>query len=62
MRIGPPVIDYGTGAQAAFAICAALFGRERTGIGRYIDVAMSDAALMLMTITVVTAVGSGAAW
>lgn len=60
-RIGPPVIDYGTGAQAAFAISAALFGRERTGVGRYIDVAMSDAALMLMTMNVVTALGFGAA-
>ena len=61
VRIGPPVIDYGTGAQAAFAISAALFGRERTGEGRYIDVAMSDAALTLMTMNVVTATGSGAA-
>jgi len=61
VRIGPPVIDYGTGAQAAFAISAALFGRERTGVGRYIDVAMSDAALMLMTMNIVTAVGSGIA-
>jgi crotonobetainyl-CoA:carnitine CoA-transferase CaiB-like acyl-CoA transferase len=61
VRIGPPVIDYGTGAQAAFAISAALFGRERTGVGRSIDVAMSDAALMLMTMNVVTAAGSGTA-
>ena len=61
VRIGPPVIDYGTGAQAAMAISAALFGRERTGEGRYIDVAMSDAALMLMTMNVVTAAGTGKA-
>ncbi len=26
-----PVLDYGTGAQAAFAIASALFRRERTG-------------------------------
>jgi crotonobetainyl-CoA:carnitine CoA-transferase CaiB-like acyl-CoA transferase len=61
VRIGPPVIDYGTGAQAAMAISAALYGRERTGEGRYIDVAMSDAALMLMTMNVVTAAGTGKA-
>lgn len=59
--IGPPVIDYGTGVQAAMAISAALFGRERTGEGRYIDVAMSDAALMLMTMNVVTAAATGKA-
>ena len=59
--IGPPVIDYGTGVQAAMAISAALFGRERTGEGRYIDVAMSDAAFMLMTMNVVTASATGKA-
>lgn len=47
--VGPPVLDYGTGAQAAFAIAAALLRRERTGEGQYLDVAMLDAALMLMT-------------
>ena len=47
--VGPPVLDYGTGAQAAFAIAAALLRRERTGEGQQIDVAMLDAALMLMT-------------
>lgn len=47
--IGPPVLDYGTGAQAAFAISSALLRRERTGEGQHLDVAMLDAALMLMT-------------
>ncbi len=48
LRIGPAVIDYGTGVQAALAISAALFGRAQTGLGRRVDVAMADAALMLM--------------
>lgn len=52
VRVGPPVLDYGTGAQAAFAIASALFQRSRTGEGQHIDVAMSDAALMLMTTNV----------
>lgn len=47
--IGPPVLDYGTGAQAAFAIAAALLRRERTGEGQHLDVAMLDAALMMMS-------------
>lgn len=47
--IGPPVLDYGTGAQAAFAIASALLRRERTGEGQRLDVAMLDSALMLMT-------------
>jgi crotonobetainyl-CoA:carnitine CoA-transferase CaiB-like acyl-CoA transferase len=47
--IGPPVLDYGTGIQASFAIASALLRRERMGEGQYLDVAMLDAALMLMT-------------
>ena len=49
VRIGPPMVDYGTGSQAAFAISAALFQRQQTGRGQFIDVAMLDAALMLMS-------------
>lgn len=52
VRVGPAVLDYGTGAQTAFAIAAALFQRSRTSKGQRIDVSMTDAALMLMTSTV----------
>ncbi len=47
VKVGPPVLDYGTGVQAAFAIAAALFQRTVTGIGQRIDIAMLDAAMML---------------
>lgn len=49
VQVGPPVLDYGTGIQAAFAIAAALYHRAKTGVGQYIDVAMLDAAMMLMS-------------
>ena len=39
----------GGGLMAAFAICAALLARERTGRGQEVDVAMSDGVLSLMT-------------
>ncbi len=52
VKVGPAVLDYGTGAQAAFAIASALFQRTRTGMGQRIDVSMLDAALMLMSSTV----------
>jgi crotonobetainyl-CoA:carnitine CoA-transferase CaiB-like acyl-CoA transferase len=58
--VGPPVLDYGTGAQAAMAIAAALFRRERTGEGQYIDISMLDAALMLMTSAVLNVNTTGA--
>jgi len=48
IKTGAPVIDYATGTMCAFAISAALFQRERTGHGQYIDSAMLDVALMLM--------------
>ena len=49
VRVGPAILDYGTGAYAAFAISSALFQRSRTGLGQFIDVSMSDAAVMLMS-------------
>lgn len=49
IRVGPPLIDYGTGAQAAFAISSALFQRSRTGKGQVIHVNMLDAALVMMS-------------
>ncbi len=59
VRVGPPVLDYGTGAQTAFAISASLLRRERTGKGQRIDVAMLDAALMLMTMTIMEVQSDG---
>ncbi|MFT5160451.1 MAG: crotonobetainyl-CoA:carnitine CoA-transferase CaiB-like acyl-CoA transferase, partial [Paracoccaceae bacterium] len=59
LRVGPPMVDYGTGAQAAFAISAALFQRTRTGLGQYIDVAMADAAIMLMSAFVTDTIATG---
>lgn len=52
IKVGPPVLDYGTGIQAAYAIAAALFQRTQTGEGQRIDIAMLDAALMLMSTNV----------
>ena len=48
-KAGAPVIDYASGAMAAFAVAAALFPRARTGRGQFIDVSMLDTALMLMS-------------
>jgi len=48
MRVGFPVTDYVAGLLAAFAVAISLFKRERTGAGETIDVAMLDAALMIM--------------
>ena len=59
LRVGPPLVDYGTGAQAAFAISAALFQRSRTGKGQVIEVNMLDAAMMMMSPQVADAIQRG---
>lgn len=61
VRVGPAMVDYGTGAQAAMAISAALFGRTQTGLGRRIDVSMADCALMLMNSHTATTMATGQA-
>jgi len=48
LRVGFPVTDYVAGLLAAFAVAVCLFKRERTGVGETIDVAMLDAALIIM--------------
>ena len=59
LRVGPAVVDYGTGIHAAFAISSALYRRQITGKGIEIDVSMLDAALMLMTSTVSETIATG---
>lgn len=48
LRVGFPVTDYVSGLLAAFAVMTALFRRQRTGEAATIDVAMLDAALVIM--------------
>lgn len=59
LKVGPPVLDYGSGIMAAFAISCALFQRTRTGKSQHIDVAMMDAAFMLMSSTVTDYLNGG---
>jgi len=46
---GVPANDILTGTHAAFGILAALRERDRSGRGQFVDVAMSDCALGMMT-------------
>ncbi len=48
LRSGFPVCDTVGGLNAAFAIMSALFHRERTGEGQFIDIAMLDSIMPLM--------------
>jgi len=53
LRIGTSAIDMLTGCIAALSIVTALFSREKTGIGRFIDIAMLDVAVTLMNYWIV---------
>ncbi|MDH3903076.1 MAG: CoA transferase [Xanthomonadales bacterium] len=48
LRTGFPVCDSVGGLNGAFAIMAALYHRERTGEGQFIDIAMLDSIMPLM--------------
>ena len=48
LRCGFPVCDTVGGLTAAFAIVSALFYRERTGEGQFIDVALLDSIMPLL--------------
>jgi CoA:oxalate CoA-transferase len=48
LRCGFPVCDTVGGLNAAFAILGALFHRERTGEGQFIDVALLDSIMPLL--------------
>lgn len=61
MRIGFPAVDTYTGTLAAMSILAALVRRAATGEGQHIDVAMLDAAMVLMATAAVPYLVTGKA-
>lgn len=50
MRMGIPTVDMTTGIMAAYSIMTALFRRERTGEGEWIDLSLMDVSLSLGTV------------
>jgi len=48
-RIGIPVGDLAGGMYAAFAVAAALYQREKTGEGSYIDISLLDSLTAMLT-------------
>ncbi len=48
MKIGPSIVDAFSGLTLSFAISSALFYREKTGLGQYLDVSMLSCAMNLL--------------
>lgn len=48
LRAGFPLCDTVGGLNAAFAISSALYYREKTGVGQFIDIALLDSVMPLM--------------
>jgi formyl-CoA transferase/CoA:oxalate CoA-transferase len=59
VRVGVSIIDQSTGVWAALAIVAALHERERTGLGRTVDVSLYETALALLSYQLTGYLGSG---
>ncbi|MBI3513081.1 MAG: CoA transferase [Proteobacteria bacterium] len=47
-RIGNPVVDLGTGLSAAIAILMAVYERQASGRGQYVQVSLYDTAISLL--------------
>ena len=45
VKAGPAVVDFAAGSHLTSAVLAALFQRERTGLGQRVEVAMQDAVI-----------------
>jgi len=49
LPITPALADYGTGLTMAMAVCAALYARERTGVGQKIEATLLATSLAFQT-------------
>ena len=48
LRIGVPIVDLAAGLNAAIGILMALYERQRSGTGQFIDIALYDCGLSLL--------------
>jgi crotonobetainyl-CoA:carnitine CoA-transferase CaiB-like acyl-CoA transferase len=58
-RMGPPMGDLAGGMFAALAIASALYERERTGVGRAIDLSLLDCQVALLAYAATYALNGG---
>ena len=59
IRTGAPIVDYGVALSAGFAIATALYQRNQTGQGCFIDVSMLETAHLMMSSTITDYLSTG---
>jgi crotonobetainyl-CoA:carnitine CoA-transferase CaiB-like acyl-CoA transferase len=59
VRVGVSLIDLGTGVWAALGVLAALYERQRTGVGRTLELSLYETALSLLAYQLVGYLGAG---
>ncbi|WP_111735668.1 CaiB/BaiF CoA transferase family protein [Roseovarius amoyensis] len=59
VRVGPAIIDLGTGMWSALGIIAALFRRKQTGTGCIVDTSLFETALSWMSVQIAGYLASG---
>ena len=59
LKAAPPVADITSGVYAAYGVLAALYERERSGLGQKVDVAMLDAVISLFADVVANVLALG---
>ena len=59
VRVGVSLIDLGTGVWAALGVLAAIYERERTGVGRTLELSLYETALFLLSSQLVGYLGTG---
>jgi crotonobetainyl-CoA:carnitine CoA-transferase CaiB-like acyl-CoA transferase len=59
VRVGVSLIDLGTGVWAALGVLGALYERERTGVGRTLELSLYETALSLLMTQLVGYLGAG---
>lgn len=59
VRVGLSLIDLGTGVWAALGVVAGVYERERTGVGRTLELSLYETALSLLSTQLVGYLGAG---
>ncbi|MDT7890189.1 MAG: CoA transferase [Desulfurococcales archaeon] len=59
VKFGVPIADISTGIMAAVAILAALYHRERSGAGQYIDMSLLDAQILILSHQALSYIATG---